>query len=77
MTSFYGLAFSLLLFVGVDYVITPSHYERSFGYAQDDKVGWGVVWNDNKVKEYFRNNSPRFFGKASRMTRAALPMATG
>jgi hypothetical protein len=26
-----------------DYVITWSHLERSFGYAQDDKVGWGIV----------------------------------
>jgi hypothetical protein len=36
MTSFYGLTLPLLLLAWSDYVSAPSHYERSFGYAQDD-----------------------------------------
>jgi hypothetical protein len=34
---------AITILVFVDYVIAPSHLERSFGYAQDDKVGWRVV----------------------------------
>jgi hypothetical protein len=38
-----GLRSHYCFFALVDYVIAPSHYERSFGYAQDDKVGWGII----------------------------------
>jgi hypothetical protein len=35
----------------VDYVIASSHYERSFGYAQDDKVWRGIIWNGLHLQE--------------------------
>jgi hypothetical protein len=32
----WGFVPTITILAWVDYVIAPSHYERSFGYAQDD-----------------------------------------